>query len=31
VSGEIEVLLNKVDTFAHGLNKTEQATLAHLS
>jgi hypothetical protein len=31
MSDEIKVFLNKVDIFAHGLNETEQAPLAHLS
>lgn len=30
MSDEIEVFLNKVDTFAEGLSDTEQAMLAHL-
>ena len=30
MSDEIEIFLNKVDAFAHGLNETEQAMLAHL-
>ena len=30
MADEIEVFLNKVDAFAHGLSQTEQAMLAYL-